>query len=101
MKIAETLRETFTFVDNRARDYCLTFQRSQPANVNVLFDLARFCRANESTYHKDPYEAARLDGRREVWLRINQHLHLPPELLMQLFAGNVAAVYKPDDGEKT
>jgi len=36
----------------------------------VLADLARFCRANESTFHADPRTHALLEGRREVWLRI-------------------------------
>lgn len=54
----------------------------------VLKDLAKFCRANESTAHTDPHVAARLDGRREVWLRIQSHLKLSDEQLWELFGGN-------------
>ena len=36
----------------------------------VLKDLARFCRAHESTFHADPRAHAVAEGRREVWLRI-------------------------------
>jgi hypothetical protein len=48
----------------------------------VLADLAKFCRANRSTFHPDPHVAARLDGRREVWLRITQHLNLSTDDLI-------------------
>lgn len=57
------------------------------ASEIVLADLARFCRAHESTAHPDPYAAARLDGRREVWLRIQQHLNLSPDQLWALYTG--------------
>lgn len=53
----------------------------------VLLDLAEFCRANESCYHEDPRTHARLEGRRDVWLRIQEHLHLTPAQLMALFQG--------------
>ncbi len=42
----------------------------------VLADLARFCRANESTYHSDPRAHALLEGRREVFLRICEFLKI-------------------------
>lgn len=42
----------------------------------VLADLREFCRATSSTFSPDPYTAARLAGRREIWLRIMQHLTL-------------------------
>lgn len=45
----------------------------------VLHDLARFCRAMDSTYHKDARAHAVLEGRREVFLRIEKHLKLDPE----------------------
>lgn len=54
----------------------------------VLADLARFCRAHTSTAHHDPHIAARLDGRREVWLRLQNHLRLSPETLWLLFDGS-------------
>jgi hypothetical protein len=58
-----------------------------PANVfteTVLRDLAKFCRANESTFAKDPRAHAVLEGRREVWLRIQQYLRLTEDELYQL-----------------
>ena len=42
----------------------------------VLADLATFCRAQSSTHHTDPRVSALLEGRREVWLRIQEHLQL-------------------------
>lgn len=51
----------------------------------VLADLARFCRADESTFHPDARVAGNLDGRREVWLRIQQHLQLDSEALYKIY----------------
>lgn len=48
-------------------------QRSQP----VVADLARFCHAQTTTHViDDPYGSAQLEGRRQVWLRIQGHLRL-------------------------
>lgn len=52
----------------------------------VLEDLARFCRANESTFHADPRAHAVAEGRREVWLRIQRHLQLTDDQLWALYA---------------
>lgn len=57
-----------------------------PRGQLALEDLAKFCRANESTFHPDPRVHAVLEGRREVWLRIQQHINLPPEELHRLYA---------------
>lgn len=50
----------------------------------VLADLREFCRANQSTFSAEPAVAARLVGRREVWLRISQHLNLDEAKVQQL-----------------
>jgi len=50
----------------------------------VLEDLAQFCRSNESTFHEDPRAHALLEGRREVWLRIQKHLQLTPDELWEI-----------------
>lgn len=39
-------------------------------------DLARFCRASETTHNPDARLTDMLNGRREVWLRIQDHLLL-------------------------
>jgi hypothetical protein len=56
----------------------------------VLKDLARFCRAHESTFDADPRVHAGLEGRREVWLRIEEYLKLSPEQLWELRSGRPA-----------
>lgn len=90
--MTEAYRKLFGFMDQRKRAYQLTFQPMQPANVAVLHDLARFCRAHESTFHPDPRVAANLDGRREVYLRIVNHLGLTVEQLLDLSTGGSPGV---------
>lgn len=50
---------------------------SGPESKLVLADLARFCRAMNTTYVPgDTDQSKHLEGRREVWLRIMAHLKL-------------------------
>lgn len=72
----------------RGQCYQQTF--NGPRAEVVLKDLAKFCRAHTSTGHKDPYIAARLDGRREVFLRIQAHLKLSDDDLWKLFGEKTA-----------
>lgn len=58
-----------------------------PLGDEVLRDLARFCRAHESTFHADPRAHALAEGRREVWLRIVNHLKLTSDELWELQSG--------------
>jgi hypothetical protein len=53
----------------------------------VLHDLSKFCRADSSTFHENPHLASKLDGRREVWLRIQKHLNMTEEELWRTFSG--------------
>jgi len=62
-----------------------------PMGEEVLTDLAKFCRAHESTFHADPRVHAVLEGRREVFLRIARHLKLDDDKLYELYAGRSAA----------
>lgn len=75
--------KTIDFLRRRKRAYQLALA-STAGNV-VLADLAKFCRANETTWHSDPRIHAALEGRREVWLRIQQHLNLSSEQLFKLY----------------
>jgi len=50
----------------------------------VLADLRDFCRAMTTTFRLDHCDAARLQGRREVWLRITQHLNLDEARIQKL-----------------
>lgn len=65
------------FLGQRQRSYNLTFENE--SGKRVLEDLSRFCRANETTFHADPRVHAALEGRREVWLRIREHLDMAPK----------------------
>lgn len=72
------------FFARRKTAYQIVFARdSQMAQV-VLKDLARFCRAHEPTFHVDARAHALAEGRREVWLRIQEHLHLSADELWSL-----------------
>ena len=75
------------FLRGRSASYARVFPLTNPDAADVLADLAKFCRAHETTAHPDPHIAARLDGRREVWLRIQSHLKLTDDQLWLLYGG--------------
>jgi len=83
---AELKEAAKRFLTARAGAYSRTFNLESVDVQVVLADLAKFCRAHQSTAHPDPHMAARLDGRREAWLRIAEHLHLTTEELYHLYA---------------
>ena len=88
MKLIEQAK---VYIRNRATAYKLTFQPMQPANVIVMEDLAKFCRAFESCVIPGDHDRTLLlEGRREVWLRIAQHLNLSDDTLYALYMGNTA-----------
>ena len=91
MAVSEPVKAAWTFLTGRAGAYRRRLNPTdQDADV-ILTDLMRFCRANEPLVVKgkepDPLVMARLDGRREVWLRIQRHLNLDDETLWRLYDG--------------
>lgn len=84
-KFDELIDRAKMFLLDRKRAYNFTFDKGDRANRAVLEDLARFCRANKSTFSEDPRAHAVLEGRREVWLRIQNHLRLTPDELWELY----------------
>lgn len=67
-----------------------------PAAAIVLTDLKKFCRAVSSTTQVslitgcvDPVASAQAEGRREVWLRIIQNLHVSDEDLYRVLKEEV------------
>jgi hypothetical protein len=78
---------------NRALSYQRVFLKKGVDTDRVLVDLATFCRAHASTFHGVQAISDRLDGRREVWLRIQHHLQLTDDQLWNLY-GNKSL---PDD----
>ncbi len=83
--IAELKDKLRAFIYTRQWNYKQTFKG--PVAETVLRDLARFCRANTSTFHPDARLHAMAEGRREVWLRIQSHLNLTPAELFRLSTG--------------
>lgn len=75
------LKELFL---KRKMAYVQTFNPNAPFSRVVLQDLAKFCRAYDSTFHKDARTSDVLEGRREVWLRIQSHIQLTSEELFEL-----------------
>lgn len=81
-----SMRATLEYLGLRKKSYSATFGVAGIVGNEALKDLARFCRAFDTCFV--PGDAAMsdlLEGRREVWLRIQQHLHLQPEQLAGLY----------------
>lgn len=79
------IEQARNFVAHRKAAYARVFNIHAKDGEAVLADLAEFCRAHISTYDPEARLADRLDGRREVWLRIQQHLQLTNEQLWKLY----------------
>lgn len=80
-RVKEVVRR---FLRRRRTAYVQVF--CNPVGEEVLADLARFCRAHDTTMHADPRMHAVLEGRREVWLRIQRHIQLSDDALWKLYA---------------
>ena len=91
MGISEDEGRWFDFFKRRKINYQLA--ANQPAMQELLIDLAVFCRANETCVVKDMHgkvdmdRTMMLEGRREVWLRIQEHLNLNIQQLYSLYTG--------------
>ena len=81
--MSELIEKARRFLMRRRHNYRLVFL--SPPGQEVLRDLAKFCRANETTFHTDARLHAVAEGRREVWLRVANHLNMPPEDLWALY----------------
>lgn len=77
--------QVLLFLGSRAHAYRQVFDPENTSTKAVLGDLAKFCRADQSCYHSDARASALLEGRREVWLRIKNHLNLSDEELYEIF----------------
>ncbi len=87
----------FDMVRKVKRDYIAAF--GGPAGQDVLRDLAKFCRADQTCFTTDPRQHALLEGRREVWLRIQHYLNLTTEQIYALVNGQT--IQLPTDEEDT
>lgn len=78
-------------LEERRKAYRIVF--GSVAGQAVLRDLAEFCRANRSSLTPsqqgsvDPYLTIAMEGRREVWLRIEAHSGLSAEDLLTVLGG--------------
>jgi hypothetical protein len=88
-QVADLLHET----NELKTAYQIAFGNGN-ASTAVLADLGRFCRADEPCWSEDQRHHARLEGRREVWLRIEAQLKLPSEELLQRRLGGEYRVVK-------
>lgn len=82
MSLADRFVSKLSFVENRVRAFRLTF--GCPSGAIVLKDLAEFCRYNRTAFDPDPRVHAALEGRRDVFLRILEHMRLTPEQYLEL-----------------
>lgn len=64
--------------------YKQVFNKENQFTHVVMEDLAKFCRAHQSTFHKDDRVSATMEGRREVFLRIAENLELGLEEIYNL-----------------
>ncbi len=87
MTIVEQVRD---FLRHRKQAYLHVFDKESVHVTTVMRDLAKFCRASETTFHPDARLHAVLEGRREVYLRIANHLNLSSEELLKPYGkGNL------------
>lgn len=68
---------------NRTRSYRHIFGRGKVTDeftngacITVLADLRNFCNATKTTFSTDALTMARMEGRREVYSRITNHLNI-------------------------
>ena len=85
MTKAEILSKARAFLLGRKQAYQRRLGGVDIDTRIVLQDLAKFCRAHETTFHPDPRVHAHLEGRREVWLRIASHLNLDEQQLWEIY----------------
>lgn len=64
------------FLKRRKQAYLNVFNPESEFAKIVLHDLGLFCRAQTTCFHEDPRKHALAEGRREVWLRIMDHMKL-------------------------
>lgn len=81
----DLLERGLELLRHRSASYRDVFLGHGQSSDDVLQDLAKFCYAYRSTFHVEHTISDRLDGRREVWLRIAQHLHLDEEQLWEIY----------------
>lgn len=83
--LEELERRRVEFLRGRMFAYRRVFGEGQGSADDlaiVMADLREFCRADRSAFHADARVHAMLEGRRDVYLRIREHLDLTLEQLI-------------------
>ena len=75
------------FLATRRSAYQQTFRG--PLSDIVLKDLAGYCAANFTTFRNTDRESVLAEGRRQVWLRIANHLNLSEDALWNIYDGRI------------
>ena len=91
----ERQQAALSLLQRRKRNYQLAL--GSPAGAEILVDLADFCRAGESCFHPDARLHAVAEGRREVWLRIQNHLNLSTDELYRIATGHAVVRQQKED----
>ena len=91
------LEQAKQWLRNRSLAYQRIFLGHGTDTDLVLSDLAKFCRASETTFHADPRLSDVLIGRREVWMRIQMHLRLTDEQLWELYGNKRLPESTPEE----
>lgn len=86
--VQDAIDHDMDILKERKRAFQLAFGESNPAGQAVLADLRAFCRADATCFHADPRIHAVLEGRREVWLRVQEYLSCSVEELFARKTGN-------------
>jgi hypothetical protein len=86
-EVTEWLEKLRRLLDERTYAYRKTF--NGPLAEVVLRDLARFCRAHESTFDADPRASPARRPARSV-AALQHHLKLTPDQLWELYSGRPA-----------
>ena len=72
-----------------------------PITEEMFKDLAIFCRANETCFTPgDERVSWMLEGRREVWLRIQRYLSLSSEQLLAIHNGGMLPPPEPEEEDE-
>lgn len=82
--IKEKIADFRRSLNGTAFAYNRVFDKASVHTETVLKDLAKFCRAHTTTYHPDARIHAVLEGRREVWLKIQEQLQMTEEEIYKL-----------------
>lgn len=75
------------YLRNRKRAYSAVFSgKGEEGDIEfVMLDLAHFCRAYSTTFSESHARMSNAEGRREVYLRILDHVSLDHDTLMQRY----------------